>query len=48
MADTAKSSGSGAGLALSESKMPNSQERITWLKRGSEREFVKLLDLRAF
>src|SRR2546425_8875649 len=35
--DTAKSSGSGAGSAPCESKMPNSQERITWLKRyGSD------------
>src|SRR6266576_4506633 len=35
--DMAKSSGSGAGSAPCESKIPNSQERITWLKRyGSD------------
>src|SRR5580692_3050132 len=34
IAATAKSSASGATTAASESKMPNNQERITWLKRN--------------
>src|SRR5271170_5300896 len=34
IAATANSSASGATSAASESKMPNNQERITWLKRN--------------